>query len=220
MHGVETVTAQVEGQGRAAREVVRVNGYIPLVRLTGKGDDQLRVRDIDLATWLGFERPRDIRQIIFRHFRRRIIRPLVLRGTIQRSSADGKNRGTARVAEYWLNEKDALFVVTQSETSKATAITKQMIDMFVAAQQFLLARDARRAAPPAPEPAVVPPTAGAPVRPDYACADDVPVTVWLSPRVWQSVQDLDRVRRGRTAPEQMIANLTFAAIYSAWMIRF
>jgi len=86
-----------------------------------------RMRDLDVAEALGLERPRKIRELIAR-------RSVELeefgevRPTVGRTSPQGGAPGE----EYWLNEKQALFICTKSEAKNALDITIQMIEVFSA----------------------------------------------------------------------------------------
>lgn len=96
-------------------------------------DGEPRIRDIDLAERLGFDRPRKIREIIernmaeiegFGHAPHRgahieIAKPT---GGIERRE----------VQEYWLNEEQALLVSVLSNAPKAPAVRAMLIRTFVA----------------------------------------------------------------------------------------
>lgn len=96
-------------------------------------NDEPRIRDIDLAERLGFERPRAIRQIIERHAEAGNISPFH-RHTVERWNAGRKGAQVREreVTEYWLTLEEALFITTQSETKNAVRITKVMIAVFAA----------------------------------------------------------------------------------------
>jgi hypothetical protein len=95
--------------------------------------DAPRIRDIDLAERLGFERPRDIRKIIERQISLGNISPSS-RATVARKPVGPKRGGEVEytVTEYWLTLEEALFIATQSETKRAVFITKVMIAVFAA----------------------------------------------------------------------------------------
>ncbi|MBS1029446.1 phage antirepressor KilAC domain-containing protein [Gluconobacter albidus] len=85
-------------------------------------DGELRVLDTDLATRLGFDRPRDIRKLIKRY-----------------EAELGKMGTCATVARvirgnetevYYLNKKQAIFITAKSETAEATEITIEIIEKF------------------------------------------------------------------------------------------
>jgi len=83
------------------------------------------VKDIDLAERLGYSRPRAIRQLIER---------MAEKGQFGNATPCGEvevvNGKTVNV--FHLNEKQALKVISKSETKKADAIMDEMIDVFVA----------------------------------------------------------------------------------------
>lgn len=139
----DVVTVELLGAGEDAREVVHVppgdgGPAWDLVRLTGRGDVELRIPDGQLATWLEFADARKIRALIKRHERAGNIKPFRNVHTVARFAADGSPRGEVRVVEFLLTEEDALFIATQSETKKAVAVTKTMIRVFALARRGLL----------------------------------------------------------------------------------
>lgn len=90
-----------------------------------------RVRDVDLAVRLGYERPAKIRELI-----RRLVSSGSLNGfgvipTVGQTS----ERGGRPATEYWLTEEQALMVVARSETPKATEILRAVIDVFMAVKR-------------------------------------------------------------------------------------
>lgn len=89
-------------------------------------DGEARMRDLDIAMALEFERPRDIRKLIVR--RKVDLDELGISATVAQIH-DGAGRPGE---EYWLNEKQALFICTKSETKMALDITIQMIEVFSA----------------------------------------------------------------------------------------
>lgn len=126
----EHVTVEVVGAGEDARSLVRVADWT-LTAFTGQGDEEPRVRDLDLAERLGFERPEDIRKLISRHERAKNITPLAVFATV--AETGGR---PARVR--YLSEPDALFIATQSETAGAVAVTKEMIRVYMLARRGLI----------------------------------------------------------------------------------
>lgn len=124
----------VHGRGKSARKVVHVEDWTLTVWTTA--GEEPRIRDLDLAQRLGFDRPRKIRDLIRRSFEkgeRPHVRPAVERTSMPR----GGERETT-VSEFWLTEAEALFIATRSRTAKATALTKEMIDVYIAARRGLL----------------------------------------------------------------------------------
>jgi hypothetical protein len=97
-------------------------------------DDTPRVLDVVLAEHLGYERPRDVRKLIERLKNGQNLADSEVCATVSRTSAKGGRPAT----EYWLTEEQALYVAAKSETTKADAILKQIIRVFVAARKGLL----------------------------------------------------------------------------------
>lgn len=89
-------------------------------------DGEPRIRDLDLAEKLGYERPRKIRDLIAEFANEIEVCPVQGRTS---------ERGGRPADEYWLTEAQALFVVAKSETSKATEILKLVISAFIAVRK-------------------------------------------------------------------------------------
>lgn len=90
--------------------------------------DEPRVRDIDLAERLGFDRPRKIRDLIKAN-----IEELQAHGILPSSGAksrDAHGRGRPGL-EYWLNEPQALLVCMFSRTANAARVRKMLIEVFM-----------------------------------------------------------------------------------------
>jgi hypothetical protein len=105
--------------------LVQIDGWT--LATEGLGDEA-RVQDLELAKHLGFERPRKIRELIAR-----LVDSGDLPGVLSRPIVGhGVNAGKT-LTEYWLTQAEALFVAARSETKKATAILKAIIDVFVVA---------------------------------------------------------------------------------------
>jgi hypothetical protein len=94
-------------------------------------DGQPLVYDIDLATWLGYERPRDVRKLVERY-----------------SSALGQvceiwrkpgPEGGRPGKDYYLNEFQALLICGRSDTPKGAEILKAMVHVFMMARSGQLA---------------------------------------------------------------------------------
>lgn len=83
-------------------------------------DGELRCRDIDLATRLGYKNPRNIRTLIDKHMPTLEEFGLALR--TKASITSGKGR-VQEVTEYHLNRKQAIYLTTQAGTPKARAMT-------------------------------------------------------------------------------------------------
>jgi hypothetical protein len=88
-------------------------------------EGELRIRDVDLAARLGFARPTNIRQLIERH-RESLSKISVLHTVVQTPSGQG---GRPTIA-YYLNRKQALFIIAKSDMPKAVEITIYVIELF------------------------------------------------------------------------------------------
>lgn len=85
-----------------------------------------RVRDLDVAERLGFERPRNIRKLITRH-----------RSDLERfgpiCSIWSKPGRVGRPSEeFWLNEDQAVFITAKSDTPTAADVTVMVVRLFTA----------------------------------------------------------------------------------------
>lgn len=92
-------------------------------------DGEPRIRDLDLAEKLGYERPRKIRDII---------REAEKVNGFGICPVSGRNHdgGRGRPAdEYWLTERQALFVTTRSGTERAAEVTMLLVDAFLAVRE-------------------------------------------------------------------------------------
>ncbi len=98
-------------------------------------DDEPTVRDVDLATRLGFERPRDIRKLVERMLAGGLLSNTEVRATVAQTSNRGGRPGTV----FHLTEVGTMLVIAKSETTMALAITREMIGVFIAARRGLLA---------------------------------------------------------------------------------
>lgn len=92
----------------------------PLVLTPIEGEP--RVRDLDLAEKLGFERPRAIRQII----KRNEAKLLKLGGchTVERLVEGNLTN------EFYLNQKQAIFICMKSETEQAFDVQIEIVHVF------------------------------------------------------------------------------------------
>lgn len=111
----------------AVRQAETIDGF-----LVEEHEDEPRIRDLELAERLGFERPRDIRRLIERHSE-----ALGRRVTVTRLSG---NRNGQEVEEQWLTEAQALYICAKSEAARAIEITKAVIQVFVAFRKGQLTR--------------------------------------------------------------------------------
>lgn len=91
---------------------------------------QPRVRDLDLAKALEFEDPHKIRNLIKRHKS-----ALEQMGLISATVAENTTGRGRPGATYYMNEEQAVFICTKSNTPKATAITVEVVKAFVAARR-------------------------------------------------------------------------------------
>lgn len=90
-------------------------------------DGEPRIRDLDLAEKLGYEHPHRIRELIEKNSNRLG----VLTRTVKTSGRAGGRPGI----EYWLTERQALFVTTQSRTERAADISMMLVDAFIAVRR-------------------------------------------------------------------------------------
>lgn len=91
-------------------------------------DSEPRIRDLELAKRLGYGRPLDIRELIKRNEAR-----LGVIRTVRKTSERGGRPGV----EYWLTERQALFVTTQSRTEQAADVSMLLVDAFIAVRKQL-----------------------------------------------------------------------------------
>lgn len=81
-----------------------------------------RILDLRIAEALGYDNPRNIRRLIQRN--KATLEKFATLSTVERVIKGGKAR------EYYLNEKQAIYLCTKSETENATDITIQMVEVF------------------------------------------------------------------------------------------
>ncbi len=130
---VNVVVGEIVTRGDGAQVIAARAAEMDWTLARLSDGDAPRIRDIDLAERLGFERPRKIREIIERHASLGNITPNG-RPTVERSFSGRGRKALHEIAvtEYWLTLEDALFVATQSETKRAVFVTKVMIAVFAA----------------------------------------------------------------------------------------
>ena len=109
-------------------------------------DGEPRVRDLDLAEKLGFDRPRKIRELIERNMDEIENIGALRRGVNKIRS--GKGRVT-EVEEFYLNEEQALLVSVLSNAPNAAAVRAMLIRVFVAYRRGELEAKAPKAQNPA-----------------------------------------------------------------------
>lgn len=85
-------------------------------------DDEPRCFDLDLAKRLGFASPRMIRKLIKRHMAS--LDALGTRSTVERVIKGGD------ATEYYLNRKQAVFIMAKSETAEAIEATIDVVKRF------------------------------------------------------------------------------------------
>lgn len=105
-------------------------------------DGEPRVLDVDLGKALGFERPRDVRDLISTH-----AEELSAYGIMRRTAAQTGRRGRPPLL-FHLNEQQSLLVCMFARTDKAADVRRAVIETFAAWRNGTL-RPYRK---PAPEP--------------------------------------------------------------------
>lgn len=106
------------------------------IAVSGLGDREPRIRDVELAERLGFKELVSIRRLIKSLIRTGKLSDIkVLHGA---SAATGGRP----VAEYWLTERQAIKVVAKSATDRADALLDEVIEVFVLARQGKLQQEA------------------------------------------------------------------------------
>ena len=87
--------------------------------------EEPRVLDTDLAEWLGYAAPRQVRELIDRN-----AQELRSYGNLSRHTTNSGKRGRPGQA-YYLNEGQALVICALSRTDKAAQVRKALIDVFM-----------------------------------------------------------------------------------------
>lgn len=101
------------------------NTSLTIQDLNTEVNHEPRIMDIRLAEFLGFERPRTIRQLIERH--KEALEQLGgVCCTVAQTSAKGGRPATV----YHLNKKQCVFICTKSETAAATEKTIEVIEVY------------------------------------------------------------------------------------------
>ncbi len=98
--------------------------------------DGLRIRDLDLARCLEYDRPRKIRDLIDRWGPE--LGHLEQRPTVGRYEIRPGIEHSQDVTEYWLTEEQALFIAAKSGTRVAVRLLRGVIRIFVLARRGLL----------------------------------------------------------------------------------
>lgn len=102
--------------------LIQINGY-EIQEINGEAV----IKDVILAKRLGFERPRAIRQLI-----KRMIEDGNFGDATPYGVEEKPQNGGHTVTAYYLNEKQALKVISKSETKNANDIMDQVLDVFIA----------------------------------------------------------------------------------------
>lgn len=93
-------------------------------------DGEFRVRDIDLAERLGYDRPRSIRELIARMIETGELYGVHERRTVRRTSMPRGGTKDVEVIEYWLDRIEALLVVMRSDAPNAVPMRRVIADVF------------------------------------------------------------------------------------------
>lgn len=129
----ETVTVSaVVGDGDDARRIVRFGSWSFVAWEQSK--DEPRIRDIDLAERLGYERPEAIRDLIKRLIRDGKLNDNEVFRVVRKTSELGGRPPT----EFWLTEAQALKVIAKSEAAMADPILDDMIRVYMAVRRGLI----------------------------------------------------------------------------------
>lgn len=132
--------------GASKEMVLHVDGFA----MQREADGSFRIRDIDLADRLGFDRPRKIRDLIKRMADQGLLPGVSMRPTVERIEKRGATKGIEHreVNEYWLDRVEALLVVMKSETPEANRWCRLIATVFDRVlQQYEESRSALRRLP-------------------------------------------------------------------------
>jgi hypothetical protein len=105
-------------------------------------DGEPRCRDLDLGKFLGYSRPRKVRELIEREIKAGNLSDSDVRPVVGRVTAGGRPRkdGTAipsvemDVTEFWLTLSAGLFVAARSETKVGAELLKSLIEAWTLAR--------------------------------------------------------------------------------------
>lgn len=140
-----------EGQDRPEALAAPAGGEVVSALVTVAGwaldtsTDEPRIRDLDLAEKLGFKEPRAIRKLIKRYVKSGDLSRDSMRDTVSRIEIRPGVFRDDTISEAWLTEAEALFVIAKSTTPMANAITREVIDVFLAYRRGKLAPVAQSA---------------------------------------------------------------------------
>lgn len=98
-------------------------------------DDEPMVLDVELGQRLGLARPRKLRELVSRLLRDGILNDTDVRPVVGRRQVGAVER---TITEYLLTETAALIVIGRSDAPKALAITRTVIEVFLAVRRGLL----------------------------------------------------------------------------------
>lgn len=99
-------------------------------------DEEPRIRDTDLASWLGYAEPRMVRKLIKRMWPGN--KGPHVRSTVERTSMPKGGAREVTVLVYWLTEAEALKVIARSETPIADAVLDEIIAVYMAVRRHLV----------------------------------------------------------------------------------
>lgn len=119
------------------------------VELTGT-DGEVRMRDLDIGTKIQLAQPRNIRATIKKLEKEGKLPGIQTRTVRVRVARKGRGEVEIESKEYWLTRAQALKVIAKCETEVADAILDEVIAIYEAAVDGLLAPPA----PPAVDPAL------------------------------------------------------------------
>jgi len=124
--------------------VLHVDGFA----MQREPDGAFRIRDIELAERLGYDRPRKIRELISRMCEQGLLPGVMRRPTVGRGKLRGKVHEEIVVDEYWLDRVEALLVVMKSETPEANRWCRLIATVFdKVLQQYEESKSALRRLP-------------------------------------------------------------------------
>lgn len=89
-----------------------------------------RVLDLRIAERLGYEKPRDIRELIDRN-----AEELMSYGEVCRTARQTSDKGGRPTTECWLNEAQTLLLCMFSKTDNAAQVRKEVITVYLAYRQ-------------------------------------------------------------------------------------
>ena len=113
-----------------ALAVQRVNDWSLMP--PAEGDDEPRVRDVDLGERLGYANPRKIRELIKRLRDAGEIHEVHVRPAVGRTSMPRGGSRSVEVDEFWLTEREALLVCSASDAPNAPVVRAALVDLFIA----------------------------------------------------------------------------------------